>query len=308
MRGVLGLLILVVPLRTLGVADDAPPPPPEPWRLMMSDLTILRVNPIGLETRARIGLQARLYPSEKAIAQNNFFFGGIYPKLNPASAHLAAGFEVQPLSIFNLRAAAGVQRWFGNLGYMQSFATTDENYSDATLDDLAGEAHAQTVFHASLYPLVQLKVGPIAVRSLFQFDYWRMNLPDGDHFAYEPTYDTLLPDRGWTLTTDTDVLFVGKPGLAIGVRHTWVKPLYDETGDADNSHQRAGLFAAYTLRDSGPVAFNKPTFILIASWYIKHRWRAGEPETLPTGTRPEDFTSQAFPYLLAGFAFESDIL
>jgi hypothetical protein len=52
---------------------------------MVSDLSLFRLNPIGLETRARIGMQKRLYPSVKPISQNNFMFAGAYTRLNPAT-------------------------------------------------------------------------------------------------------------------------------------------------------------------------------------------------------------------------------
>src|SRR5687767_11154244 len=35
-------------------------PPPAAARLVLSDLTVFRLNPLGLETRARIGVQKRL--------------------------------------------------------------------------------------------------------------------------------------------------------------------------------------------------------------------------------------------------------
>nr|MDQ3300312.1 hypothetical protein [Myxococcota bacterium] len=301
---------------------EATPRSPPATRFMLSDLTVLRLNPLGLETRARIGIQKRLYASTKPITQNNFMFAGVYPKLNPVSAHLAVGGELQPASIFNLRATVEVQKYFGILGYLQSFPSATANYSDQRLKDLRDdptrEPQTATIYHASLQPLLQLKVGPIAVRALFQLDYWALRIRDGDTVAYEATFDTLLPDNGWTLSTDTDVLFIGRPGLAIGVRHTWVKPFYRDShfasgGDraayeGDNGHQRAGLFAAYTLRDRGPSTFNKPTVILIASWYLTHRWRTGEQTDIAADTTDDDFTPRAFPYLLAGFAFESDFL
>jgi hypothetical protein len=297
--------------------------PPGHWRVMLSDLTIFRLNPLGLETRARIGLQKRLYASEKPISQNNFLFVGAYPKLNPASAQVALGGELQPLSIVNLKANVEVGKYFGTFGFLQSFSSAHVNYSDHRLDELESmpgfEPQSSSFIHASVHPMLQLKLAnKIAIRSLFQLDYWDFKLRDGDTVAYEATYDTLLPDKGITLTTDTDVLFVGKPGLAIGLRHTWVKPIYkqkhfadaaefDEFGDA-NSHQRLGLFAAYTMHDRGPSTWNKPTILLIASWYLDHNYRTGTPDVMSPDEGADDFTSRAFPYLLVGFAFESDLL
>ncbi len=302
-------------------AFDPDAPPPGGWRLMLSDLTIARVNPLGLETRIRFGLQKRLYRSEKVISKTNFGFVGLYPKLNPASAQLGVGGELQPVSMFNLRAVAEVQQFFGTFGFLQSFSSADAIYSDHTLkalrDDPARAPQKAALFHASVQPMLMLRVGPIALRALALLDYWDFDVRAGDTTAYEATFDTLLPDRGWTISTDTDLLYTGKKQLAIGLRHSSVTPLYraehfaDDARftayDGDNAHHRLGLFAAYTFSDRGPSRFNKPTLIVIASWYLDHRFRTGAPTTLPAGAVADDYTSRAFPYVLVGFAFESDL-
>ena len=295
---------------------------PNGMRLMMSDLTIIRLNPTGLETRARIGLQKKLYPSDKKITENNFYFAGVFPKLNPASAHIGLGGEIQPASIFNLRTFFEVSKYFGTFGYLQSFTSANANYSDATLADNkdnptpSTEPEAATSMRFSVQPMLQLKFGKIALRALAMFDYW--NFSTRASTAYEPTVDTLLPDAGWTLSTDTDLLYVTDMGLAAGLRHSFVKPMYssehftdaaDEAAyDGQNSHQRLGLFAAYTLHDRGPSKFNKPTVILIVSWYLQHKYRAGEPDTLDPGHDADDYRTRAFPYIVAGFAFETDFI
>jgi hypothetical protein len=315
MGRVLGVLTVLGLFASVAAADD---PPPREDRLVLSDLTVFRLNPLGLETRARFGIQKRLFYSEKPVAQNNFRFLGVYPKLNPVSGHLGLGGELQPLSILNIKGMVEVEKYFGTLGYLQSFRTPSANYSDHRLNELRGTEQTSTIYRASVAPLLQMKLGPVAVRSLWQLDYWVLNVREGDTVAYEATYDTLLPDRGWTVSADTDLLFVGKPGLAIGVRHSWVKPIYQrkhfvdggdqDAYDDDNAHQRVGLFAAYTLRDTPQVAFNKPTVVLIVSWYLDHRWRTGREGTDISGdVNNNDFRSRAFPYLLLGFAFESDI-
>lgn len=342
MRSVVVVLLLVPGLVFADASPESSPspssvgdyagvgaPPPGHWRFVLSNLSLLRLNPIGLETRARAGFQKRLYASDRKVAQQNFLFVGAYPKLNPASAQVGFGGELQPLSIFNVRANLELGTYFGTFGFLQSFTTPTANYSDHRLDQLEQmpgfTPQAAKFVHAALHPLVQLKVGPIAVRSLFQLDYWDFQLRDGDTVAYEATYDTLLPDKSITLATDTDVLFVGRPGLAIGLRHTWVKPLYKRRhfadpglSDADNadafaagggnSHQRLGLFAAYTLHDRGPSRWNKPTILVIASWYLDHDYRTGAPGAMAPDESPDDFTSRAVPYFLLGFAFESDLL
>ena len=306
------------------VVTDAPPPSKytDQLRFMVSDLTILRLNPTGLETRLRVGAQKKLYPSDKKITENNFWFVGAFPKLNPAGAHLALGGELQPASIFNLRVFGEVSKYFGTFGYMQSFTSANANYSDHTLaanadnPTPATEPEAARSMRVSVQPMLQLKFGNIALRSLAMFDYWSLSTRNAN--AYEPTLDTLLPDNGWTVATDSDLLYVTDFGLAAGLRHSWVKPIYaskhfadaaDEAEyDGQNAHQRLGLFGAYTLRDDGPSRFNKPTLVLIVSWYLTHKYRAGEPAMVDPGHTADDYRTRAFPYFIAGFAFESDFL
>ncbi len=327
----------VIPRAMSWQPDPAEAVPPAGWRFMVSDLTLFRLNPVGLETRVRIGMQKRLYYSEEAVEKNNFVFLGAFPRLNPASVHAGLGVEVQPMSILNVRAFYNVQQYFGTFGFLQSFESPTANYSDSTLKALrdSQDRPPQTgqLRQLSVQPLVQLKLGAVAVRALFQFDYWQIaRVRDGSTTAYEPTVDTLLPDGGWTMSTDTDVLYTGRKGLAIGVRHSFVRPFYKQkhfaATDATeaenqaafagykgaNSHQRVGLFAAYTFKDLGPSKFNKPTVILVASWYGSHRYRTGVPDAgseQPMDMGPaanENYVSRYMPYLVLGFAFESDFL
>jgi hypothetical protein len=318
------LVALVVVCPAIARAEAEPPSPPDGPRLVFSDLTILRVNPLGLETRMRFGVQKKLYRSSQKITENNFAFVGAFPKLNPASAQLSLGGEIQPASIFNLRVFGEVQQFYGTFGYLQSFPSANANYSDATLafnkdhPTPATEPTSSLMKHFSVQPMIQLKAGKIAARMLGMIDYWSYNVRPGGVTVYEPTLDTLLPRNGWTLATDLDLLYVAGTGLAAGLRHSWVHPFYRSThfqGAADeaaydgaNAHQRLGFFGAYTFRDDGPSRFNKPTAILIVSWYLQHKYRAGEPSLIPVGGTSEDYRSRAFPYVLAGFAFESDFL
>ncbi len=304
---------------------DPDAPPPGELRLMLSDLTIFRWNPLGLETRARFGFQKRIYYSEKPIGKNNFWYLGTYPKLNPASAQIGVGGELQPASIFNLKVYGEFQKYFGTFGYMQSFSSADANYSDDTLkemrDDSATPPQKASIVHFSIAPLLQIKVAKnkIALRSLTQLDYWDISkIRSGENTVYEPTFDTLLPDKGWTLAMDNDLLYTGAPNLAVGLRHTWVRPFYraehfTDTAafnayNNDNEHHRLGLFLAKTLRDDGPSKFNKPTLVLILSWYLTHKYRAGQPDVLDPGHTADDYISRAVPYVILGFAFESDFM
>ncbi len=285
-------------------------------RLVFSDFTLLRANPLLLETRARFGLQLPLY--DRTLAGPNYGFVGVYPVLGPASARLGLGGELQPLAVFHLRAFVEAQQYFGVLGSLQSFATPSANYSDDRQRELRGSAYASWLIRLSLQPTLKARVGPVAVRSHWQLDYWAPKLRDGDTVAYEPTLDTLVPDDGWTVAADTDVLYAGIPRLAVGIRHSWAKPLYrrehfrdafDQAAyDDDNAYHRLGVTGAYALRARPRSAFHHPTIVVDIAWYLQHRWRTGRPDhtDISGAVNNDDFITRAMPYLLVGFGFESD--
>ncbi|MSP59856.1 MAG: hypothetical protein EXR72_05865 [Myxococcales bacterium] len=316
-------------------AVDAPPPPPAPpvaaapapapaagfsdaqppaekripdWRFVMNSLTVFRFNPLGIETQLRAGFQRRLVRSYDTLFRDTFVHFGIYPKLNPAFVKIGPSLEIQPLSILNVRVAAEYINFFSTFGFLQSFPTPLAAYNDTQLSDNVKTNHsnyATSGFHVMIEPLVQIKVGPIALRNKLMLEYWRMNIHSGDTVWYDATLDTLVPGNGWVLANDLDLLFVTKFRLTVGARYSLVKPFYkatdfqpgEETGTTKNGHMRVGGLAAYTFFDRGFTRFNKPTVLVILSWYVQSHYR--------TGTDP---TNAGIPYVIVAFAFQSDLM
>ncbi|KFE63024.1 hypothetical protein [Hyalangium minutum] len=297
------LLLLGLWLPTPVLAQTAPPLPER--RLVINSLLVARLNPLGLELQTRGGYQRRLYPHEGPLFRDNFLFVGVYPKLSPAGIKVGPVVEVQPLSIFNLRLSAEYVGFFGAQGFLQSRPSANADASDTARDDgkAAGQHYSASGMRLALEPFVQMKLGPVAVRNRFAAEYWSMGLRGEDRVWYDATLDTLVPGKGFTLANDLDVLFLGLPPLVVGARYSLVEPLYTprhlEAGEAltvDNGHQRVGLLAAYVFYDEGYTAFNKPAVILNVAWYLQHRFRTGAD------------VNRAMPYLLLGFAFQSDLL
>ena len=324
-RTCLPILLVAVALAMAApaFAQDDEPVPPEPLvaapnplppiprdRLVLNDLTIFRLNPEGLETQIRFGYQHKLYDDESLAKRDNFVFGGTFIRLNPASARVAGVFEFQPYSVLNLRFMAEYLHYYGNYTFMQSRPSAYDDLSDASMK--ANEKgpqgnYAASGFHAAFEPLLQFKFGPIVLRNKMLIGYFDMNLRAGDHVWYESTLDVALPGKGMVFANDLDLLYQVKLGgatLNVGPRYTVVAPFYSAdqvlptqfVGGVDNGLQRLGLLAAYTFYDDGYSKFNKPTALLMSSWYLKQRYRTGAD------------VSQAVPYLLIGFAFQSDFL
>jgi hypothetical protein len=298
------LLLLGLSLPSQALAQPSAPEVPQ-HRIVINNLFGARVNPLGLENQTRVGYQSVLYRNEGALYRDNFLFLGANARLNPAGVKVGPSVELQPLSIFNLRLSADYVGFFSTQGFLQSRPSPNADYSQTSLDagKEADQQYATSGMRLAIEPLVQLRVGPIAVRNRFALEYWSMRLRDGDRVWYDATLDTLVPGKGFNYTNDLDVLFLGRPPLVLGARYSLVEPLYasrhlaeGEDLTVDNSHHRVGLLAAYVFWDEGYTAFNKPAVLLNVAWYLTHRYRTGAE------------VSQAVPYVVLGFAFQSDLL
>jgi hypothetical protein len=293
-----------------------PAPPPIPrLRLVLNNLLIARYNPLGFEDQIRFGVQHLLYRSDRSALRENFFFAGIHPKLNPAFAKVGPSVEIQPVSFFNLRAVVEFIGFFSTFGYLQSFPTAAADYSDSTQKTRRDGSlnYSTTGLHVYVEPMVTLKFGPILLRDKVAIEYWQMGVRGADRVWYDATLDTLVPANGWVVTNDADLAFIKRfrttAQLVIGARHSLVFPIYSraEFGDKDpsdaeraaaatNFHHRLGPLVAFTFFDRGYSGWNKPTLILIAGWYLQHRWRTGAD------------TPEALPYMVLAFSFQSDLL
>jgi hypothetical protein len=336
-----GLSLLVTLVQTAEGATSPPAEAPE-QRVVINNLLVLRLNPVGLEYQMRIGYQRRLAEldnSEGRLFRDRFVFFGLAPKLNPAFIKIGPSVEIQPLSILNLRVAVEYIGLFSTFGFLQSYASAQDDYPDkllaacasadpgtraqcsyrneaGTLVNGADERrnYSTSGLHFMFEPLLTLKAGPIVLRNKLALEYWYMGVRPGDRAFYDVTLDTLVPARGWVLANDLDLLFVSKFGLVAGVRYSAILPFYgpsevrptESAADQDNIVQRLGPVISYTFFDRGFTRFNKPTLLLISGFYLDHRYRAGQA---PAGILPGVFVQHpAMPYLVLGFSFQSDLL
>ena len=304
---VLSLLAAAPDAPATTAAPEAPSVPAQApsKRVVLNSLTIVRWNPLGLEEQIRFGYQRRLYDSEQAVSRDNFVFLGLTPKINPAYIKAGPALELQPLSVMNLRFTAEYISFFSTFGMLQSMPGPAADYSDTTLarEKDAKQNYATGGAHLMTELLLQAKVGKVAVRNRFALEYWKMNLRAGDRVWYDATLDTLVPGDGWVAADDADVLYQPGNGLTVGVRYSFVEPLYasadfrpEELPAGGNGHHRVGPLVAYTFFEDAYSRFSNPSILLIANWYLVHRWRTGAD------------VSRAVPYLILGFAFQSDFL
>jgi hypothetical protein len=287
-------------------------PPPEN-RLVYNSLAIARVNPVGLVEFLRVTYRKRLYLSEELALRDNYLGAGLSTAITPAYAKLGALVEAQPLTVLRLWGQFEIAGYFSTFSMVQSFADVRDDYSDSELR-ARGELpvgdinrnYATVGTHGTLGADFVVKLGPIAVRDFARLTTARLNLRGLDIAYYDLQDDVLAPNGGVAFFNDTDVLYVSDFGLTAGVRFNVSHPFYDVShygGDVDAAREnlngpmtRVGPVIAYTFFSEDGAMFNNPTVLLIANWWLTHRFRTGAD------------SPQAFPYIAVGFAFNGDLL
>lgn len=272
---------------------------PGPVRWTLSHLDVIRLNPLGLETQNRVLYQRKLQESDSILFANTYGAAGASLKLNPAFLKVGPVFEFQPIAVFHLRVAYEFMQFFGTFDYVQSYAepTDPEGYADDNRADNGDQAYVTNGHHVYIEPTLQAKVGSVAIRSKFAFEWWQMDIEDGDTVWYDATLDTYVPGDGFVVTNDTDVLYLAGDIIA-GARLSWVNPIYRDDHFVDGmpddfdgmSHLRVGPLGVYTISErKGPVPVSHKVLANV-SWYLSHPNREG-----------------AMPYILLGYAYNRDL-
>lgn len=287
-----------------------------PHQLRYQTVTVLRLNPLGLINQSQIGYRYRLWDPEdnspnaplgQKILQNTFAGISFAPSFSPAFARPGVLVELMPLALLKLSALYERQYHYGTFDTIQSYASPNAEFSDED-QDKGGEAglnYSTSGESLTLAALLQMKVGKIAARTNFRAQWTKMDTRRDDPVYYDIMFDVMQNAEGWMYTTDSDLLYYASDTLILGVRHTWLTVDYPDDawpdgvdrGPADDNIplHRVGPIAVYRLNNTTGTAFNQPTIFMMANWWLKHRYRTG------------DETSQAFPYVLLGFAFNGDL-
>jgi hypothetical protein len=253
-------------------------------RLYWASLSIIRYNPLGLETQNRLMYSKRLADSTSPLFRDTFIALGPSVKLNPAYVKAGGYLDFQPIAVFNLRLAYEYIDYFGTQGYLQSSAVRNADYDDDLRKDNEDQAYSTKGHHYFAEPTVQMKVGKIAARSKFGFEYWDLDLHKDDKYFYDATLDTMVPTKKVVWTNDSDLIYMSGQ-LTLGLRYSAVFP------GTDQSHMRLGPLFAWSFNTDDYTSFNKPTLLVILGWYLDHPNRIG-----------------GVPYALVGFAFSMDFM
>jgi hypothetical protein len=304
------LLVIVLPMKAFAGEEASGEKKPDSsllpqHRITYSNLVGLRYNPLGVEDQFDIIYRYRLYRRRGILWRDAHLGIGFTPIISPAISRIGASVILQPLTILTLSASYYFVSWYGVFDYITSFESANDDYSDSTIEKKGdrGLNYATNGHELQLTAQVIGKIGPVVINNILTFYYGHMDLREGDSVYYEPRYDVMAPNDGWTLTNDSDLLYVTDFGLVAGVRNTVVYAFYEaehfrdgESAKTDNVPMvRLGPFLAYIFYDNPKKMFNKPTLVLIVNWWLKNRFRTGQD------------VDQAVPYLVLGFKFEGDL-
>jgi hypothetical protein len=281
---------------------DAPLPPKH--RITYSNLTAIRLNPLGLENRTTVGIEERLWEDPGILTRDAYVGLKLAPILNPALVRLGAQIEVKPAAVLALRAGMFFKGWFGSFAQLDAFPTPTASHCDDCMkdhDEAGTTVGSTTGFESELGALAQVKLGPIAVRQDAAFFYADADTP-GATVHYDSRLDMVVPDAGYSTTQDTDLLYVTDFGLAAGARFSAIHAFYrdddylagESTENPNTPAMRLGPAVAYTFFEEPGATFDKPTLILLTQWWLEHRYRTGAA----------DGSSQAFPFIALAFRFE----
>lgn len=282
------------------------PPLAPKHRLVYKNLLAARYNPLGLVNENAIGWAMRLYDRRGTLWEPAYLGLKLHTYVSPAYGRVGPQLEFSPLAILNLSATYDFTGYYGTFNQMQSFGTPAVDYSDTQLEanDEAGASYATYGSMITLSALLQAKAGPIAVRDNVKGYYNDFKLRDGGKVYYDQMLDIMVPDRGWALSNDLDVLYLFDNGLKLGARYTVTHAFYKDrhfqegepVTQPNGPTHRIGPAILYTFYDKPQRRFNKPTLIVLSQWWARHRYRTGAD------------VSPAVPYLVIGFLFEGDLL
>ena len=296
-----GAEVTLEPPVLVGPSDN----PRHKW--VYSTLLALRYNPLGATIDFKTGHRLQLIDKDSVLFQESYLLSGVRAFLTPAYARVGPHVEIQPLALLNIYAGYNFVGYFSTFDLIQSFPSATSDYSDTRLAERGDDGDNYPVIGqiADISALLQAKVGPIAIRNNVVFYWANMNLRNGDTVWYDQFMDIAFPKKGWGVTNDADIIYLFDGGLKLGARHSLAHVFYTEEHFLDGEpvservngpHHRVGPAFLYTFFDRPEKRVNKPTFVLLAQWFVQHRYRTGQD------------VHQGIPQLTLAVTFQGDLL
>jgi hypothetical protein len=287
--------------------DTAPTPSMRPRHSLIYNHTLgLRYNPLGLSSELNIGYRYQLINKDTVLFRDSFIAAQAHTVVTPAYVGAGPRLDIQPAAVLNLSATYDYIGFFGAFGSLQSFPSANAEWHEDVISDLADMDlnYGAGGHQITLSALLQGKFKSIAFRNNPKFYWYDFDLRNGDRTYYSQTIDMLVPDRGWAMTNDLDLLYLFDFGLTLGARYTVTHAFYrdehfapgEEKNNINGPTHRIGPAVIYTFFNRPDQRFNQPSLVLLAQWWAKHRYRTGQE------------VSGAIPYFVLAFTFKGTIL
>lgn len=282
-------------------------------RWVWNNLFAGRINPLGLVNRFQTGWRVQILDQPGALYDDSQASLLMSAAFSPAWTSVGTRLEFQPLTVLRFGVTYSFVGAHGIFDHLQGFDSADEEFDDDTLDDRKDLNQTSIGHYLEPGVLLQAKFGPIAVRNEVKGTYRTFAALGRDQFFWDTVLDVMFPNNGWALSNDADLLWVTDFGLTAGARWTYTNVFYDDDVDLSGPAgrnvptHRVGPAVLYKFfEDDPPTMWNAPTVGVLAQWWLKHRYRTGEP---PDDPSIEDrSTTQALPYILILFIQEGDFL
>lgn len=244
----------------------------------LDSFSIFRYNPYGLQTHNRIMFRNIFLNNNSPLFNNLFYAVGISSKISPSYSKMGPIAEIQPIAIFNIRMGYEYIQYFGTFGHLQSYPIANRNidFSDNNRKENKDNAYSTWGHHFFADPTFQIKINNFAIRTIFTYLYFNMDLHHNDSSYYDPSLDTLVPNKKLIWTNDTDFIYILDSYL-FGIRYSKIS-----TG-TNLSYSRLSPFIAHTFNPNDKTNINKLTLLILLSWYFNHPNRQGADPTLIIG-------------------------
>jgi hypothetical protein len=297
----------------LGASDPEGLPTRESWlprhSLIYRNFFAGRINPLGLVNELTLGYRAQLVARDTPLWRESYALVAAHGYLTPAFARIGPLLELQPLAVLNLGVGYDFVGAFGNLSQLTSLPSATDAWGpdELTRSTKAGLNYSTTGHLVTISGLLQGRVKNIALRSATRALWGDMRLRDGDRVYYDQAFDIPMPDRGWTIINETDLIYMfdeGKArGLRIAIRHSVTQALYrrrhfdpvEPVSTPNGPTLRLGPAAGYVFFDRPGARFNRPMVFVLSQWWLRHRYRTGEQKHV------------AVPYFAIGLQFDGEI-
>src|SRR5262245_12106737 len=190
LRPFLRLLSTAVLLSAAPALAADPPEPRE--RYTLGTFLVGRYNPIGFDLQGTLGYRQRIGDSDDLLFKTRFWSLSMMGGWNPANWSARVEAMVEPIAVFQLRAAYDTRGYFGIFGAQLSGSNSRFDITNEALDKSIGSYPA--VVHAfTLEPTLQAAIGPVAIRDSFAVEYANWDIPFGHSYVYDPGADLIRP-------------------------------------------------------------------------------------------------------------------